>query len=172
VTRPDRVRDIVVRLYHPADQPQVRALYARTPAAGSPTTTSPPWPPDLEHIPQAYLAFWVAVECDDTGSRVLGMVGVERAGPDLPAPVRHGRSDVARLKRLRVAPDRQRHGVGTRLTAAVIARARAQGFTALVLETTAHQTAALRLYHRLGFTEIGRARGGHFDLVWCELSLS
>ena len=49
----DDGRDIVVRLYQPANQEQIHALYDRTPPTGSPTNTPQPWPFDLEHIEYA-----------------------------------------------------------------------------------------------------------------------
>jgi GNAT superfamily N-acetyltransferase len=166
-----RAPRIVVRLYEPADQPQVRALHDRTPPAGSPATTPQPWPSDLDQIERAYLAFWVAIEHDGTASRVVGIAGVEPAGPDVPRAVLRGRSNVARLKRMRVAPERQRHGLGTQLTEAAIGWVREHGFATLLLETTAQQTAAIGLYQRMGFTEIGRSSIGPFELVWFERRL-
>jgi ribosomal protein S18 acetylase RimI-like enzyme len=162
----------VVRSYQPADQPQLRALHDRTPPAGSsPSTTPQLWPSDLDHIQQTYLAFWVAVEPAGTSPRLVGMAGVESAGPDVPEAVLRGRSGVARLKRMRVAPEHQRQGIGTQLTETAIAWLRKHGFSTLVLETTTQQTPAIRLYQRLGFSEVGRSTLGRFELVWFELPL-
>ncbi len=165
-------RSIVVRLYRPADQAKVRALHDRTPPAGSPQTTPQPWPSDLDHIQDAYLAFWVAIEPDDTGERVVGITGIEPAGPDVPATVLRGRSGVARLKRMRVAPDRQRQGIGTKLTRAAIAWVRERGFSGLILETTPQQIAAICLYQHMGFAEVDRSTLGQFELVWFELPVN
>jgi ribosomal protein S18 acetylase RimI-like enzyme len=114
----------------------------------------------------------VAIERDDTDERVVGMVGVAAAGPDVPAPVLRGRSGVARLERPRVAPERRRQGIGRRLTEAAIAWAREHGFGTLLPETTPQQTAAIGLYRRLGFAEVGRSRLGAFELVWFELPVA
>src|SRR5262245_55269468 len=164
--------DIEVRLYQPADQARVRALHDRTPPGAGPSTTPQPWPSDLDHIQRAYLAFWVAVEHDDRGERVVGIAGIESAGPDVPATVLLGRPDIARLKRMRVAPERQRRGIGTRLTAAAIAWVREHGFSGLLLETTLQQTAAICLYQSMGFAEVGRSTVGQFELVWFELPVN
>ena len=161
-----------VRLYQPGDQAQVHALHDRTPPAGNTTTTIQPWPSDLDHIEQTYLAFWVAIESADIGERVIGMTGVELAGADVPAAIVRGRSGIARLKRMRVAPERQRRGVGLQLTRAAIAWVRAHGFSALILETTPQQTAAIGLYQQVGFSEVGRSTIGAYELVWFELRLS
>ena len=173
MTNSDGVRRIQVRLYQPADQPNIRALHDRTPPAGSRQSTTPQqWPSDLDHIQHAYLAFWVAVEQSDCGERVVGIAGIESAGPDVPATVLRGRSGVARLKRMRVAPEQQRRGVGTRLTTAAIAWVREHGFSGLILETTPQQTAAICLYQSLGFAEVGRSTVGQFELVWFELPVN
>jgi len=165
--------DIKVRLYEPADQAHVRALHDRTPPGAGPSTTLQPWPSDLDHIQQAYPAFWVAVENSDAGEgNVVGMAGVETAGPDVPPTVLRGRSRVARLKRMRVAPERQRQGIGLRLTEAAIVWSREHGFSVLLLETTPQQTAAISLYQHAGFAEVGRSMVGSFELIWFELALA
>lgn len=161
-----------MRLYQQADQAEVRALHDRTPPAGSDHTTSQPWPSDLDHIQHSYLAFWVAIEPDDTGQRVVGFTGLEAAGPDVPGLVLRGRSGVVRLKRMRVAPERQRQGIGTRLTAAAIAWVREHGLNGLIVETTPQQIAAICLYQQMGFTEVGCSTVGQFELVWFELPIN
>jgi len=100
------------------------------------------------------------------------MAGVETAGPDVPPTVLRGRSRVARLKRMRVAPERQRQGIGIRLTEAAIAWSCERGFSVLLLETTPQQTAAISLYEHAGFREVGRAMVGSFELIWFELALA
>ncbi len=168
MTPTDRTPDLVIRPYQPADQAQIPALHDRTAPNGGPATTPQRWPPDLDQIQQNYLAFWVAVERDAAGERVVGMVGVERAASDVPELVLRGRLDVARMKRMRVAPERQRRGIGRRLTETAIAWARENGFHTLLLETTTVQTAAIALYERTGFGEVGRSKLGPFELIWFE----
>jgi len=114
----------------------------------------------------------VAIEHDDIGERVVGIAGIESAGPDVPATVLRGRSGIARLKRMRVAPELQRQGIGTKLTRIAIAWVREHGFTGLILETTPQQIAAICLYQSMGFAEVGRSRLGQFELVWFELPVN
>jgi ribosomal protein S18 acetylase RimI-like enzyme len=76
-----------------------------------------------------------------------------------------------RLQRLRVAPERQRQGIGARLTEAAITWSRDHGYDSLVVETTPQQTGAIGLYRHLGLGEAGRSMIGPFELVWFDLAL-
>ena len=81
------------------------------------------------------------------------------------------RNDVAELKRLRVADDVWRRGVGARLTQAVIDWCRVHGFRTLVLNTTTPQKPAIALYKKLGFREAARTFLDKYELVWLRLDL-
>jgi ribosomal protein S18 acetylase RimI-like enzyme len=162
---------IMIRPYRPADQPQLRALHDRTPPDGSSTTGTQAWFPDLDHITETYLAFLVAVEEADQGQRLVGMVGITRAGPDVPPSVLQDRQGVVRLQRLRVAPERQRQGIGARLTEGAIAWSQAHRSRALVVETTPQQTGAVALFRHMGFQDAGHSMIGRFELAWFTLPL-
>lgn len=58
------------------------------------------------------------------------------------------------LKRMYVAPEARRAGVGAALLDALEAEARARGLTRLQLETGVHQPAARALYERAGYVEV------------------
>lgn len=60
----------------------------------------------------------------------------------------------AELKRMFVAPEARRGGVGRALVAALEAWARELGYAAMVLETGDRQPEAVRLYEACGFTRI------------------
>ncbi|MEU6794111.1 N-acetyltransferase [Nonomuraea wenchangensis] len=83
----------------------------------------------------------------------------------------------ADLEKLAVAAAAHGRGVGRALTAALIADAREAGIEVLTLDARGDNTAALRLYRSLGFTEYGRlpgfvAVGEHrYDKVLCMLDL-
>jgi putative acetyltransferase len=70
-----------------------------------------------------------------------------------------------------VLPEYRGRGLGTRLLAACIAKATAQGLTRIELETRTDNTAALGLYRKSGFIEEGRKRRGmridgtYFDTI-------
>lgn len=163
--------EVRIRLYREGDAAAVRALHDRTPAAGSPASSTPqPWPPDLADIPSHFIAFWVA----EMDGEIAGMAGLVAAGDDVPAPVLSSiasRENAIRLTRMRVAPEWQRRGVGCRLVEAVLAWAREQGHTHVVLETTAGQAAAIALYRRHGFAEVTRSTRGPWELVWMRRAI-
>ena len=77
----------------------------------------------------------------DAAGRLVGCVGLERYG------------EVGLLRSLAVAPELQRTGLGSRLVAALIARARDAGVREITLLTT---TARDFFAHRFGFTEAER----------------
>jgi ribosomal protein S18 acetylase RimI-like enzyme len=163
---------ITIRPYQPSDQPQIRSLHDRTPPAGSMYLGPQVWFPDLDDIPGNFLAFWVATEPARAGERVVGMVGVEAPDDEVPPSVLGGRAGVVRLQHMRVAPERQRQGVGRRLTETVVEWARDHSYKVVILETTPQQEAALALYTAMGFCEIGRSMVGRYELVWFELTVS
>lgn len=161
-----------IRPFHEGDAAAVRALHDRTPAAGSAMSPTPqPWPSDLDDIPRHFLAFWVA----EIDGKIVGMAGLVAAGDDVPAPVLSGiasRENAIRLTRMRIAPEWQRRGIGSRLVEAVLAWAREQGRTHVVLETTAGQAAAIALYQHHGFAEVIRSTRGPWVLVWMRRAVN
>jgi ribosomal protein S18 acetylase RimI-like enzyme len=78
------------------------------------------------------------------GGQVIGMLHVEAT--------RHGFGEVGMC----VDSAWRGRGVGSALMRAAISLAREQGLHKLSLEVFAHNTAAIALYHRCGFTEEGR----------------
>jgi L-amino acid N-acyltransferase YncA len=78
------------------------------------------------------------------GSQVVGMLHVETS--------RHGFGEIGML----VERGWRGHGVGAALVQAAVSRARDQGLHKLCLEVFTHNTAAIALYRKAGFTEEGR----------------
>ena len=58
------------------------------------------------------------------------------------------------LKRVFVRPECRRHGYAQAVLDALVARAKAQGFHTMLLETSTGFTAAIALYRRNGFVEV------------------
>jgi ribosomal protein S18 acetylase RimI-like enzyme len=79
--------------------------------------------------------------------------------------------DVAELRRLRVAPEVRRMGMGAALTRAVIDRFRNDGVRTLYLHTTSPQAPARALYERMSFRDIGHTLTGEWEYVWYKMEL-
>lgn len=126
-----------------------------------------------------YQHLWVALTVGRAaGSELVGIiaartcdtVGPELAGVDgaLDWP---RRGDVAELHHLRVSPRHWRSGIGRRLVETVTDWASQQGYRMLVLNTTAPQWPARRLYESEGFRELGLSYLDRYELVWYGKSL-
>lgn len=63
------------------------------------------------------------------------------------------------LERVAVAPEHRGRGLGDRLIRELLEGARARSCTLCVLEVATDNAAAIALYHRHGFAEIGRRKG-------------
>lgn len=72
-------------------------------------------------------------------------------------------ADEAEVLSIAVLPAARRRGVAKALLSAATAAAREAGAQRLFLEVSAHNTAALALYRRAGFAEIGRRRAYYAD---------
>ncbi|MEU8193544.1 GNAT family N-acetyltransferase [Microbispora amethystogenes] len=78
----------------------------------------------------------------------------------------------AEMCRLRVHPDHQRRGYGTRMTEALEERARSLGYSTLRGDTTLRQVAALTLYRKSGWRELRREARGDNVVIYIEKQLS
>ncbi|MGY1642554.1 GNAT family N-acetyltransferase [Geodermatophilus sp. SYSU D00703] len=87
----------------------------------------------------------------DPGGRVLGSVALVLDG-DFGEVIRSG--DEAAFRMLVVDPAERGRGVGERLVAGCLERARAAGKARMVLSTDPRMTAAHRLYERMGFARL------------------
>jgi ribosomal protein S18 acetylase RimI-like enzyme len=97
----------------------------------------------------------------DPAGGVVGTAGVRRLGPG-----------VAELKRMWLRPECRGRGLADRLMARVLEEARALGGQALRLDSESRLEAAVRLYRRYGFREIGDYNGNPRADVWMELPLA
>jgi ribosomal protein S18 acetylase RimI-like enzyme len=169
-----------VHPYRPEDESEVQAMYARALLAKD--SADPRWMGFPEYpersLAEEFDAFWVAERLDQTGSGLVGTVGVQtfRAGDVISAHHPLARTwqtqaRVAELRRLRVAPEARGQSLGTQLCQAVIAWS-AERFNTLVVNTTTPQKPALQLYRKLGFRDVGLSYIDRYELVWLERDLS
>lgn len=165
-------RVINVRTYRRADQPSVRLLHDRARPLWWRAAEPPPWFADLDHIEEHFRSFWVAA-LDATPERIVGMVGADPSWSDVPPGVVSDEWSVIYLARMRVDPDVQRRGVGTRLCKVFIKWALQEGYDAVITNTTTSQPAAAGLYEHVGFTEVARTRINEgSDHIWFLLRLA
>lgn len=157
---------ISVRAYRRDDQPSVRLLHDRARPPWWTAPEPPPWFADLDRIEDHFRAFWVAVPTSQP-ERVVGMVGADPSWSEVPEVVRAGRAPAIYLARMRVDPDFQRRGIGSRLCRVLIEWARSEGYDAVITNTTTDQPAAAALYQQVGFVEVTRTKiNDDSDHIW------
>lgn len=122
-----------------------------------------PWDDDVRS-PDAIRATYL----DGRGDFVVGVLGSEIV---VMAGLREHPSGRVEIKRMRVHPDHQRQGLGQAMLEHLEARASELGYAGIHLDTTTRQAAAIALYTKNGYHEVGRGRRGPFDLVIFEKDL-
>jgi len=168
-----------VGAYRPGDEAAVEEMYERARQA---RLAADSWWMDLERPEKTAdkpSTGWVAVVPSETGpDRVVGIVDVAVGAPvlempsDMPLAREWGkRNDIATLKRLSVASEFWRRGLGSSLIQAATEWCREREYKLLVLNTTSPQIPAMNLYRKVGFREMGRSYLGKYELAWFELTL-
>ena len=170
--------EALIQPYRPQDEPALPAMFERAMQAAR--DDDPRWMPMPHSAPlsfaEEFAAFWVA-ETDPNGG-LWGVAGAHAFTAENILPQTHPlaqewqvRGTVAELRRVRVAPEARRRGLGIKLCTLVIEWARSEGFSSLVVNTTTPQLPALHLYRKLGFHDVGLSFIDRYELVWLELRL-
>jgi [ribosomal protein S18]-alanine N-acetyltransferase len=130
---------------------------AQVPAAARPPSSGRPSPlvhgdvasggPEATPVHGSARGRRYLVDRDPASGAVRGYAGVALNGPD------------ADVMTVAVAPEEQGHGLGRRLTEALVDVAADEGASQLLLEVRADNALAQRLYARLGFERIAVRRG-------------
>ncbi len=160
---------IYVRPYRQADRPHIRTLHDRVRPPWHTGPEAPGWFTDLERIDECYLAFWVAIEPRGDTEELVGMVGADLPGKDVPSSLLDGRTKVVHLSRMRIAPECQGQGVGARLCGTLIDWAYDSGQQAVITNTPSNNPPARALYRKVGFAEVGTSVVGPAELMWFDL---
>jgi len=147
----------VIRRYEPGDREAVWNLHNDALHEVGAHLGSGDWYDDLRSIESVYL---------EDGGEFL--VGVQEGHIVAMGALRRTAGERAAITRMRVAPGLQGRGIGQTLLDALHRRAAELGYATLHLDTTAHQTAARRLYEKNGYREVGRGLIGPFDCVYYE----
>lgn len=162
---------IHVRPYRASDRPHIRTLHDRVWPPWHEGPEPPGWFTDLERIEECYSAFWVAVERRVDAEVLVGMVGADLPGSDVPPVLLKGRSEVVHLSRMRIAPECRRQGVGVRLCHTLVDWAYDAGLDAVLTHTPSNNPPARALYRKVGFTEVGTSVVGPAEVMWFDLPL-
>ena len=115
---------------------------------------------DLQDIERTYLK--------DKGEFLIASIGNEIVGI---GALRRINEETAEIKRMRVSKKHQAKGIGTLILDKLIERALKYGYRKLVLDTTAKQTAAQKLYSKRGFKEVKREKVAGLNCIFYEIDL-
>ena len=116
-----------------------------------------PWDADLHRIEAVYIESGGEFYVGTIDGRIVAMGALKRLTDDR-----------AEICRMRVHPNLQRRGLGTRILSKLEERAKELGFRTLTLETTAGQVAAIRMYTKAGYEEVARGWKLGFDVIAFE----
>lgn len=103
---------------------------------------------DIENMREAYFsddgqsALWVA----DYRDQIIGMIGVQKTADNM-----------AEVRRLRVAKDYRRRGVGTKLMERALEFCRRHGYLKIILDVRIERGPAIALFEKFGFS-LARSR--------------
>lgn len=98
----------------------------------------------------------IFLDCVKSGHECwLMYLGVQQIGHG----VLSAAGDESHLLNLTVKPESQSHGLGGKLLAHLLQRAKERGAETTFLEVRESNRPAIHLYERVGFNEIGRRRG-------------
>jgi putative acetyltransferase len=158
------VAEFVIRPAQAADARAMAKMFAAVAAERDGIATEPPV--DIEERAALFARRAAGSVVAVADGRVVGMLHVEVS--------RHGFGELGML----VDRGWRGRGVGSALVAAAASWARDQGLHKLSLEVFAHNTAAIALYRKAGFTEEGRrvrqyrrANGEIWDSIVMGLAL-
>lgn len=115
---------------------------------------------DIRDIDQVYTRGRSSFYVVDNQGEICGCIGV-----------RGWSEAIAELKRLYLAPECRRRGLGYTLCVHVINDAGSLGYKSIRLDTTAKSPAALALFRKLGFYEIARYNANPLAEMFMEKTL-
>jgi len=136
------MKEFVVRSAQAGDARAMAEIFAAVAEEHDGIATEPPV--DVEERTARFARSVAGSVVAVAGSQVVGMLHVE--------PSLHGFGEIGML----VERGWRGRGVGAALVQAAVSRARDEGLHKLCLEVFAHNTAAIALYRKAGFTEEGR----------------
>lgn len=154
------MKQITIRQYNPSDKDTVWQLHELGHRQMNTWVESPDLDSDLHVIEETYLTNHGEFLVAEIAGRVVGMGALRKED-----------NTTAVVKRMRVHPDFQGKGIGSRLLDALIKRAPKLGYTRLTLDTLPSMKSAHRLYESRGFREFRREKTAKSEIIFYEKGL-
>lgn len=156
--------DLSIRPAHPAELTEIAELTVTAYQADGFAPAGHPYAAHLADTTSRHRDAELLVATDET-DRVLGTVTICRPGTpfaQIAAP------HELEFRMLAVSPDARKRGVAQALVAAVLNRARTEGYRAVAMSSMDRMHSAHRLYQRFGFTRAAERdwRPNERALLW------
>lgn len=153
--------NLTIRGYKESDFEEVWHLHELAlKAAGAFVAGHGEWDEDLKNISEVYENAGGSFMIAELEGKIIGMGALKRVN-----------AETAEIKRMRVLPEYQGKGLGTKLLKLLEGRAKELGYERLILDTSLQQQAALHVYTKHGYKEYKRGKLGGLDTVWLEKSI-
>jgi GNAT superfamily N-acetyltransferase len=154
------------RSFQEVDAETLPRLFMQAMQTVYPDLDDGPWLDGLRDVRKNYLDDGGEFIVGEYGSDIVAMGGVKRLSGTL-----------GELVRVAVRPDRHGNGLGQRLLDVLESRAMELGLSELILDTTAGQIAAQKLYEKNGYALTARGRTSHiaghtFDTLYYAKDLN
>lgn len=149
----------MVRRFQPGDGPAVRRLHRTALRAAGTDPAHVPGNDDLNFVGETDLNTGGEFLVAERDGRIVACGGLLVAGSS------------AELKRIAVAPVRQRDGLGTDIVTGLETAARARDCDRILVRTAARQSGATQFYPELGYERVGSHREAGYDLIDFENQL-
>ena len=157
---PDPSPPWTIRSFRPEDLPACRKLYIEGLLGGKLAENDTGL--DIDDIETVYMHtsgnhFWVA---ENQQGRVVGMIGVQ-----------HHEENVGQIRRLRVAQDHRRRGIGSALLETAIKFCREHLYLKVVMESFTEREPAVEMFRKFGFCHANTRHTSGKDLMYFYLDL-
>jgi ribosomal-protein-alanine N-acetyltransferase len=157
---PDPSPSWTVHSFRPEDLPTCRKLYIEGLLGGKLAENDTGL--DIDDIEAVYMHtsgnhFWVA---ENQPRQVVGMIGVQ-----------HHEEGVGQIRRLRVAQDHRRRGIGSALLETAIKFCRENQYLKVGLESFTEREPAVEMFRKFGFSHAKTRHASGKDLMYFYLDL-
>ena len=157
---PDPTRPCTIRDFRPEDLPACRKLYVEGLLGGKLAENDTAL--DIDDIESVYMHtagnhFWVA---ENPQGRVVGMIGVQ-----------HHEQGIGEIRRLRVAQDHRRRGIGSALLETAIKFCRENQNLKVALDTFTARVPAVEMFRKFGFAHAQTKYAAGKELTYFYLDL-